>query len=282
MLLGLKRSHKLSAEQPIGLFDSGLGGLTVLNAVQAMMPGENLIYFGDTARVPYGSKSEATVQGYAHQIAEFLLDKNVKLIVIACNTATAFALDSLAKELPVPVIGVIEPGVMALHTEAKQVSKAAVIATKSTVRSKAYENTAAKLMPDLVLYSKACPLLVPLIEEGFLQKKVTQDIIHDYMDELVREEISHVILGCTHYPLLKPVMAKMYPHLVLVDSSVETAKSVKAALQKNDMLNKNMADAETSIYVSDIADSFQSLESLFTGNKIHHMTKVNLDKKEVL
>lgn len=267
-------------EQPIGLFDSGLGGLTVLTEVQKLLPKEDLVYFGDTARVPYGSKSASTVKQYSLEIAEFLMDRKIKLLVIACNTATAFALEELQKTFPIPVIGVIEPGVQALKEQDPHLKKAAVVATRSTIKSEAYLQVASQLLPEMHLYSKATPLFVPLVEEGFINKKVTESIIAEYFDEIAREEINQVILGCTHYPILKPVISRLYPGINLVDSSIETAKAVRGLLSQHSILNERGQKGKTSIYVSDLTDSFNDLENIFAGKIIHNVHQVKLEEKE--
>lgn len=277
--MALIRRTKLQ-EQPIGLFDSGLGGLTVLTEVQKLLPNEDLVYFGDTARVPYGSKSSSTVKQYSLEIADFLMEKKIKLLVIACNTATAFALKELQKAIPIPVIGVIEPGVQALKEQDPHIKRAAVVATRSTIKSEAYLQAAAQLLPGMHLYSKATPLFVPLVEEGFIDKKVTESIIAEYFDEIAREEINHVILGCTHYPILKPVISRLYPGVNLVDSSIETAKAVRSLLNKHSILNERDEKGKTTIFVSDLTDSFNDLENIFAGKIIHNVHQVKLEEKE--
>jgi glutamate racemase len=245
-----------------------------------MLPNEDLVYFGDTARVPYGSKSAATVKQYSFEIADFLLEKNIKLLVIACNTATAFALEEMQKAFSIPVIGVIEPGVQALRKYDLKLEKAAVLATRSTIKSKAYLHASSRIIPGLHLYSKATPLLVPLVEEGFINKKVTESIIAEYFDDIIREDINHVILGCTHYPMLIPVIQRLYPQIYLVDSSIETAKAVKGLLDQHSISSEKSNKGSISIFVSDLTDSFNDLENIFAGNIIHNVHQVKLDEKE--
>jgi glutamate racemase len=260
----------------IGVFDSGLGGLTVLSAIQKSLPHENLVYFGDTARVPYGSKSRDTVIHYSLEIADFLIQQNVKMIVVACNTASSHALIEMKKKVNVPVIGVVEPGVKALAKLFKHSGKAAVIATKSTVKSNSYVNAAREIQPEIHLYQKACPLLVPLIEEGFTNKTATEMIIREYLDEIIREEIKHIILGCTHYPLLKETIKRLYPNVIQVDSSVETAIEVKSMLEQKQLMNDPDANGTIKLFVSDITDSLLEMEKLFFGGTIDSMEKVML------
>lgn len=263
-----------TADRPVGIFDSGLGGLTVLSAVRKRLPSENIIYFGDTARVPYGSKSRDTVRHYSLEILEFLQSKNVKAVVVACNTASAHAFDLIEQKAEIPVLGVIEPGVNGLPAG---IERAAVIATRSTVRSAAYEQTAALIRPGLDLYSKACPLFVPLIEEGFINRKATELIVREYLDEIDREEIRDIILGCTHYPLLKQVITRLYPGFNLVDSSDRAALELEALVEKHSLRRSQAGEGRVEIFVSDITDSLLELEKLFLGGRIHSMNRVNLN-----
>ncbi len=273
--------------QPIGVFDSGLGGLTVLSAIQKKLPAEHLVYFGDTARVPYGSKSKETVVRYSLEILEFLEKQNVKVVVAACNTASSHALEELTKKANVPVLGVIEPGVQALLNRTTQIDKAAVIATRSTVKSNSYKAALEKVETKnrtekrIHLFQKSCPLLVPLIEEGFLEKEITEMVLREYLDEIVRENINHLILGCTHYPLIKDTIQRVFPELELIDSSLETARALSELLQKNNLLRKGSShDSENrgkvELYVSDITDSVVEMEKLFFGGTIDTVKKVVL------
>ncbi|MES0490145.1 MAG: glutamate racemase [Leptospirales bacterium] len=266
----------IAATQPIGVFDSGLGGLTVLSAIHELLPSEDLIYFGDTARVPYGSKSRDTVIRYSEEILEFLVSKNVKIVIVACNTASAYAIEILRKKTDLSVIGVVEPGIQALVKQHPDVTQAAVIATRSTIKSQAYQLKSKLIQPGLSLYAKACPLLVPLIEEGMAEKKAAELIIREYLDEILRENIEHVILGCTHYPLIKESIKKLYPNLTLIDSSLEAAGSLQVLLEEKNLKNENTTEGKISIYVSDITESLADMEKLFFGNTIYSMEKVIL------
>ncbi|MDH5717320.1 MAG: glutamate racemase [Spirochaetia bacterium] len=268
--------NRVNAEKPVGVFDSGLGGLTVLSAIQEKLPNENLIYFGDTARVPYGSKSKETVIKYSLEILDFLLEKKVKMIVAACNTVSAYAIEEMRKKSSVPVIGVIEPCVKTVSQKAPENEKIAVIATKSTIKSGAYEKLLKKVRPDVYLFSKAAPLFVPLVEEGFSEKAVTEEIIKEYLDEISKEKIKHIILGCTHYPLLKKTIKRIYPEFILYDSSIETALFLELKLKENQLQSQNKAAGQIELFVSDVTDSLYDLEKLFFGKTIDRIEKVLL------
>lgn len=266
----------MDSEKPIGIFDSGLGGLTVLSAIHKRMPHENLVYFGDTARVPYGNKSKETIIRYSMEILRFLQSKNVKMVVVACNTASSHAIEVLQQTADIPVIGVVEPGIDALLRNTSGLKKAAVIATRSTVNSRSYQKALKKKNNQIFLYQKACPLFVPLIEEGFADKKMTEPVIREYLDELDREEIRHIILGCTHYPLIKNSIERLYPHFELIDSSIETAEMVFGELQKYNLSNENTSTkGKIEIYTSDITESLEDLRRLFFGESIDKMEKVS-------
>lgn len=261
---------------PIGVFDSGLGGLTVLAAIHKRLPQENLIYFGDTARVPYGNKSKETIIRYSLEILDFLLQKKVKAVVVACNTASAHALETLREKSPVPVLGVVEPGVNSLITRFPEIEKAAVIATRSTVNSHAYQNYILKQKPNLKLIEKACPLLVPLVEEGMAHHKVTEIILQEYLQDLVEGGYHHLILGCTHYPLLKKTIHKIYPFLNLIDASDEVAFELEKILKDRNLLNSDKNSVKIELFVSDITDTFFELGNLFFGKTLSSVEKVVL------
>ncbi|RME92677.1 MAG: glutamate racemase [Candidatus Hydrogenedentota bacterium] len=266
-----------SPNAPIGIFDSGVGGLTVLSAIEKALPSENLLYFGDTARVPYGTKSKDTVIRYSKEIYSFLVDKGSKAIVIACNTASSHALEILQKESSIPVLGVVEPGIRAYLNVAKQgKSKPAVIATRSTVKSGSYEKAYKKLNGSGRLFTKACPLFVPMIEENYMEKKAMDLVIHEYLDELIREEITHVILGCTHYPLLLPKLSAMYPTIQFINPAEEVALELKDLLEQKNLRNQQ-TQGELKVYVSDITDTLSDLQTLFLGEKIDSIERVVLD-----
>ncbi len=249
-------------EQPIGVFDSGLGGLTVLAELIHLLPHEDYIYVGDTARVPYGSRSKETVIKYSLEIASFLVKQNIKLLVVACNTSSSYSLDILKEKFNVPVIGVIEPGVNAFFEQSSNVS-VAVIGTRATINSDVYAQTIKKIDPEIKVFSKACPLFVPLVEEGWIDNEVAQSTIKEYFNEIIEQDIQDIILGCTHYPLLKNTILNVYPHLKLIDSSKEIAKYVKKILDENNLSNQTRKYSDTKIYLTDITDKVPFLEKLF-------------------
>lgn len=245
---------------PIGVFDSGVGGLTVAREIMRQIPNERIVYFGDTARVPYGSKSRDTVIRYCRQIMHFLTTQNVKAIVIACNTASAYALDTLEKETDIPMIGVVKPGAR-IAAETTQNGKIGVIATEGTISSKIYTQYIQELRPDVSVAGKACPLFVPLVEEGLLQDPVTDEIANRYLSELRDIDIDTLILGCTHYPLIRSTVGKIMGSKVnLVNPAYETARELKKLLEQKNLLNETpMQLGETGhrFYVSDGAEKFK-------------------------
>jgi glutamate racemase len=261
--------------RPIGIFDSGMGGLTVLAELRRALPAEDYIYLGDTARVPYGSRSARTVERYSKEVADYLMAQDIKMLVIACNTATAHAYSALAASLPVPVVGVIEPGVQALLSATSN-RRVGVIGTRSTIRSGSYEMALKARDPGLAVFSKACPLFVPLIEEGWLDKRITLLVIEEYLSELIREEIDSVVLGCTHYPLLKTAIHSIYPALTLIDSSIEVARTVQLELEKLQLLRED-SSGRLRILLTDITDQLKNLEQLFLGMTVERLEEVQLD-----
>src|SRR5512146_2652664 len=219
-------------QKAIGIFDSGIGGLTVLKQIVATLPGENIIYLGDTARVPYGIRSPETVTRYSFENTSFLLSQEIKLLVVACNTASAISLEAVKKEYPLPVIGVLEPGARAA-VAATRSGKVAVIGTEATIGSGAYEKAIRKIAPDAEVISLACPLFVPLAEEGWTDNDVARLVAEKYLSPLRGSGIDTLVLGCTHYPRLKPVIAgAVGPAVALIDSASETAKEVSDVLEK--------------------------------------------------
>jgi glutamate racemase len=219
-----------SPQGPIGVFDSGIGGLTVVSALRRLLPNESIFYLGDTARVPYGGKSAATVQRYSREIAAILLEENAKTVVVACNTASALALPNLEETLPVTVTGVINPGARAALAQTKT-GHIGIIGTRATINSGAYERALRALNPDVRVTARACPLLVPLIEEGWLESSVTDEIVGQYLAPLLQDGIDTLVLGCTHYPLLRPAIARAAgDNVALVDSAENCAEAVRDLL----------------------------------------------------
>ena len=241
---------------PIGVFDSGVGGLTVAREIMRQLPGEDLVYFGDTARVPYGSKSKNTVLKYSRQIVRFLRTKDVKAIVVACNTASALALDDIAAEIDIPIIGVVKPGAK-MAVETTKTGNVGVIGTESTIKSGIYNDYIRELNPDITVVSKACPLFVPLVEEGLIEDRVTDDIVARYLQEMKEYRVDSLVLGCTHYPLIRNTIKRfMGDEVRLVNPAFETAKSLKELLAEQGILNTSRRKPEYEYYVSDGVDKF--------------------------
>ena len=229
----------MDTQASIGVFDSGVGGLTVVKEIMRQLPEENMIYFGDTARVPYGSKSKKTVLKYSRQIVRFLMEHQVKAIVVACNTASALALDELKDEIDIPIMGVVEPGAK-MAAESTKTNSIGIIGTESTIKSGIYSKYLRKINPELTVVSRACPLFVPLVEEGLLEDRITDDVIERYLHELKEYGIDSLILGCTHYPLIRNAIGRyMGPEVTLVNPAYETAKSLKVMLAEQKLLNQS-------------------------------------------
>ncbi len=259
----------------IGIFDSGVGGLTVFKEIKKLLPEESIIYLGDTARVPYGIRSKETVTRYSIENTEFLLARGIKLLVIACNTASSLSLEEIKRITSVPVIGVIEPGASAAVKNSKN-KKIGVIGTEATVRSMAYPETIKLIDSSVQVFSKACPLFVPLVEEGWFSGEVTRLVAEAYLKELKDKGIDTLILGCTHYPLLKAVISDVMGNDVsLVDSAQETAKIVNETLE-NLKLKNNSGKASYTFYVTDSPERFVRVGEKFLGEKIDNIEKINL------
>ena len=245
---------------PIGVFDSGVGGLTVAREIMRQLPNERIVYFGDTARVPYGSKSPETITKYSRQIARFLQSQQVKAIVIACNSASACALDALEEEVELPIIDVVRPGAKTAM-EATHNGKIGVIATEATIQSGIYKRYIEEHDTDVSVVGKACPLFVPLVEEGLWEDPVTDEIARRYLTELIDIDIDTLILGCTHYPLIRSTVGKiMGDKVTLVNPAYETAQALKALLEREGMESEKRPELGTELYrffVSDSADKFQ-------------------------
>jgi glutamate racemase len=266
--------------QSIGIFDSGVGGLTVLREIMQTLPQEDTIYFGDTARVPYGTKSPETVTRYAGEIASFLIRRDIKLLVVACNTASAVALPALKRRLSIPVVGVIEPGARRA-VEMTRSGRIGVIGTAGTIRSSAYTRAIKRLKPDAEVLTRACPLFVPLAEEGWIDNEVARLTAQAYLRELKEAGVDTLVLGCTHYPLLKPLIASvMGPDVKLVDSAEETARTVAAILADKLLLRPPAEKGNHSYYVSDIPAGFVRVGNRFLGGRLGDVYQVTLDEDE--
>jgi glutamate racemase len=255
---------------PIGIFDSGIGGLTVAREVVRQLPGERLVYFGDTARVPYGPKSPETVRRYSHEITAFLREQGVKAIVIACNTATAHALQSLRDVTPLPVIGVVEPGARAAIAATRS-RRIGVIGTAGTIKSGAYEQAIRAIEPDALVTARACPLFVPLVEEGWTDHPATRLIAEEYLRPFADAGIDTLVLGCTHYPLLAPLLADVLgPEVTLIDSAAETAAETGRVLRDAGLLATSGDGVATGhrFVASDDPLQFLQLGQRFLGRTI--------------
>lgn len=265
-------------EQPIGVFDSGLGGLTVVKQLQRILPNEHLVYFGDTARIPYGTKSKWLIQRFAMEDALFLLEFDIKLLVVACNTASSSALPILQNRLDIPVVGVVEPGAIAAVKETKN-KKIGVIGTSATIGSGSYTQAILNRMPEAEVLGQPCPLLVPLVEEGWLDGEVTVLTLKKYLKPLMEAGVDTIILGCTHYPLLEPVIQRIVgPQVKLIDSGKETAKAVQKILKDLDLLNPKVKQSEDRYFVSDSPEAFSRIGSIFLGKQLPKVERVDFDR----
>jgi len=242
--------------QPIGVFDSGTGGLTVVRALRDLLPYEDIFYIGDTARLPYGGKSRQTIERYSIEISGLLLAEGAKMIVVACNTASSLAVPRLHELLKVPVVGVIAPGARAAVKETR-IGKVGVIGTKSTIQSEAYERTIRALNPNIRVTSQACPLLVPIVEEAWLDEDITREILHRYLDPLIATGIDTLVLGCTHYPLLAGLIEEVAgPEVRLVDSARNCAVAVKQTLAERGLENTKRMRGRLDVALTDSSNSF--------------------------
>lgn len=253
---------------PIGVFDSGIGGLTVLREITSLLPNESTIYFGDTARVPYGSKSRETIERYSFEIAAFLAKHDIKMLVAACNTASAFAVPGLARELPIPVLGVILPGARAAAA-ATRTGRVGVIGTEGTIKSGAYVSAIKAENPAVSAFAEACPLFVPLVEEGWAEDEITVKVAERYLAGLKEASIDTLVLGCTHYPLLKKTIASvMGDGVTLIDSAASTAAEVKRTLAERGLLNDCAGAASHRFFVTDSPERFMVVGKRFFGDKL--------------
>ncbi len=270
---------------PIGVFDSGFGGLTVVKEIIKQLPYESIIYFGDTARLPYGSKSKEVVRKFSFQILKFLTAKKIKMVVVACNTASSYVLEDLRKKTKLPVIGVIEPVAKKaiLLTRNKKIG---VIGTEGTIKSKAYENSIKKINKNIQVFSVACPLFVPLVEEGWTdgssQEKITEKIAKEYLWQFKNKKIDILILGCTHYPLIKNIIKRVVDGRVkLIDSASSTVEETKNLLISLNILRDKNKKPKYEFYVSDAPEKFSLMGSKFLGRNISKVIKVDIEKYNV-
>lgn len=267
----------MSSEAPIGVFDSGVGGLTVAREIMRQIPNESIIYFGDTARVPYGSKSKETVITYSRQIVDFLLTKNVKAVVIACNTASAFALETIQKEIDIPVIGVVKPGAKAA-AETTVNHRIGVIATEGTINSGIYTEFLSKTNPNVKVFPKACPLFVSLVEEGWIDDPITAQVAERYLSDLKKCDIDTLVLGCTHFPLLRRTVRNVMGEKVnLVNPAYETAITLKKLLDEYD-LRSDTAVANHKFFVSDGAEKFKAFANTILPCEVEETKDVNIEQ----
>jgi glutamate racemase len=264
------------SDAPIGIFDSGIGGLTVASAIRNLLPNESTIYFGDTARVPYGPKSPETVRRYSREILDWLLAQDVKAVVIACNTATAHALDDLRARSPVPVIGVIEPGARAA-ARATTCGRVGVIGTVGTIASGAYPRALRQARPDLHVVDRACPLLVPLVEEGWFDHEATRLVAAEYLAPLRAAGIDALVLGCTHYPMLKPLLRRvMGDGVQLIDSGEETARELASVLVDLGLAATAKSQGTQRWVATDDAARFARVGAVFMGGSLAPVEVVDL------
>jgi glutamate racemase len=266
----------------IGMFDSGIGGLTVLKEVKKLLPAEHILYLGDSARVPYGSKSPQTVTRYALESAIFLLTKGIKVLIIACNTSSALALHILKRKLPIPVLGVIDPAAAAAArlTKSKRVG---VIGTKATARSMAYEKAIRKLDAEIEVISTACPLFVPIVEEGLENDKIARLMAEKYLEAFKHSGIDVLVMGCTHYPILEPVIARvMGKGVSIINTGKETAKAAIRTLEKKNLINRS-GKGGCEYFVTDSPDTFKEIGGRFLGEDINSIKFLkSLDYKDYL
>lgn len=248
---------------PLGIFDSGVGGLTVVRAVQELLPAEDILYLGDTARLPYGSKSPETIRHFADEDVRFLISRGVKAIVVACNTATAHALPQLIQQYRVPIIGVIEPGVEAALAD-PQASRIGIIATRGTIRSHAYQHALALRRTGLLIHGQATPLLVPFIEENWIEHPATREVLKTYLKPLIGKGIDTLLLACTHYPLLIPVLKELLPEEVrLVDSATTCAEHLKEEMTRLGLLAGDGREGRLELHLTDLSEQFEDLARQF-------------------
>lgn len=263
-----------SRARPIGVFDSGIGGLTVLRALTEELPDEDYIYLGDTARLPYGTKSNEVITRYSRENTEFLLAKGIKMLVVACNTASAVALSAIAHDTVVPVIGVIEPGAQAA-VKASRSGRIGVIGTEATIASGAYTRAIQQIRPRAEIYTRACPLLVPLVEEGWTDNEIAERTVSYYLESLKASGIDTLLLGCTHYPLLRPVFERVLgPQVKIVDSATATASVVRSQLRALRLARRSERPGWRSFFVTETPDRFVKVGRRFLGPEVESAVRI--------
>ena len=271
---------KADINAPVGVFDSGLGGLTVVREIMRQLPSEDIVYFGDTARVPYGSKSKDTIVYFSRQIVRFLRTKKVKAIVVACNTASALALDEIESENDLPMIGVVKPGAIAAAAATKT-GRVGVIGTQATVASGIYTKVLSGIDKRISVHGKACPLFVPMVEEGMTEHPVMMQMIDYYLREVKESDVDALVLGCTHYPLLRSQIHEyLGDAITLVNPAYETAMGLKHLLQENNLLRaeEQNKQAAADLYVSDLPDRFRSFANSILPVDIERVKTVNIEQ----
>ncbi|MEW6109843.1 MAG: glutamate racemase [Nitrospirota bacterium] len=267
----------IKKESPIGIFDSGIGGLTVLKEIFTELPGESTIYLGDTARVPYGIRSPETVIRYSFENARFLFSKDIKMLVVACNTASSVSLDLIKKNVSIPVIGVIDPGAKAAVSSTGN-KKVGVIGTEATIKSNSYTKAIKAIDSNVEVFSLPCPLFVPLVEEGWTDNKIAEMVAEKYLESIKNTGIDTLVLGCTHYPLLKKVLLKvMGENVSLIDSAIETAREVRSTLDSLSLLKPGSGEILREFYVTDSPERFINVGEKFLGRKIDYIKKIELE-----
>lgn len=268
----------MSGPLPIGIFDSGIGGLTVLAALQRQLPGEEFLYLGDTARLPYGTKSSETVVRYALRAGRFLVGEGIRLLVVACNTASAVALEAVAPEYDIGMLGVIDPGARAA-VETTRNGRVGIIGTHATIASDAYPRVIHRIDNKIKVFSLACPLFVPLAEEGYEGREAAYIIAEDYLKVLRENGIDTLVLGCTHYPLLKATIQRVIGDKVtLIDSATATAKEAKDHLERHGLTKPDGAVPRYEFYVSDVPDKFAPVAERFLGRRVDNVIRVDITR----
>jgi glutamate racemase len=279
----MNHSPPLDREAPVGIFDSGVGGLTVLKEIIKILPFENCVYFGDVGRTPYGGRSKEIITQFTRQDVAFLVEQKVKFIVCACNTASSVALEDIRKDYPVEMVGVIQPGARAAAQRTKS-GKIGVVGTHATISSNAYAKYIHDIDPKLKVFSLACPLFVPLAEEGYIDKEATYLIAVDYLQTMKDVDIDTLVLGCTHYPLLKHVIGDvMGDDVMLIDSGEETARATRDILSTTNLLNPAASqtpcpEGEHKFFVSDVPERFSGVASRFLGREVSRITRVDISR----